>query len=215
MMKAVGKDSGRFIIASGKGVNKGRLAAGAPGVENYLDGPFSDRVQRQAHGDRPGGLIDKKQQINPELTVFAHPFDSGKYRGSATNALQPPKTFWDVINYYNPLTQNVPEIAPHEKGKFFRQKVTPIVKSVFGANQVGKRSDTAFHPSNNVVVMKPPVANTAIATEKMVNRMRPPSFESMGNLWNSANHSFIDGHPNTVAGQVGVGRWHTIKRSVV
>jgi len=217
MMKTVGKDGGRFIIASGKGVNPGRLAAGAPGVELYRGGVFSDRINNPAKGNRPGGLIDKQQQMDPRSTKFAHPFDNGDFRSTATNELQPAVTYWNVIRPFRTFGRRaqVPEISPHEHGKFFRSKIEPQVKTVFGAAKSGKQSDTAFHPNNNVVVRVPPVPKSAASGERKQRVQKLPSFESTGNLWNNANHSFIEGHPNPVTGQMGVGRWQTVKRSVV
>jgi len=215
MMVAVGKESGRFIIGSGKGVNKGRIAGGADDISMYRGSVFAKRAySNPAQGNRPGGLIDKRQQVDPESTLYGHPFDGSNYRGSATNKLQEPVTYWNVIHPFNPLG-HVPEIPPNQHGNFFHNKVEPEVKTVFGANKTGKRSDTAFHPDSKVLVYQRPSARSSKSTEKVINKARTPSFETIGNMWNNSNHSFVAGHPNTVTGQIGTGRWSTVKRSVV
>jgi hypothetical protein len=165
------------------------------------------------HGNTPGGLVDKKQQVNPYGTTFGHPFDGGDYQSTATGKLVPPQTGHDVIRRFNPLKQNVPEISPHEKPSFFTRKFTPVVKTQFGANASGKKADTAFHPQRKFQV-QPTRASSATPTEK-VGKGSIPSFRSSSNLWGSQNHSFSVGAVNPISGNLGQGRWSTIKRSVV
>jgi hypothetical protein len=98
-----------------------------------------------------------------------------------------------VSYQFNPLTQNVPEVGPHERGKFFTTKTaTPIVKTQFGANKTGVKSDTAFHPVKKPVVRQPGL-RSAQPTEKVISKalVKIPSFSSPS------------------------GRWQTVKRSVV
>lgn len=214
-MIAVGKKSGRFIIGSGRGVNPGRIAGGAPGIANYSGSDvFGTSVYSSLAGHAPGGLIDKKQQADPSSTVFAHPFDNGKYRSTSTLPKQHPLTAWNVTTVLNPIRQQVPEIMPHERGSFFRRKLTPAVKTQFGGNKTGLKSDTAFHPQR-IRFMPPPAVRSSYDTAKIQNRVKPPSFDTTGNLWGSGNHSYIEGHINPVDGRLGVGRWATRKRSVV
>jgi hypothetical protein len=165
------------------------------------------------HGNTPGGLVDKKQQANPYGTTFGHPFDGGDYQSTATGNLVPARTGHNVTEQYDPLKQNVPEISPHERGTFFIRKVTPLVKTQFGASRSGRKSDTAFHPQQKVVVA-PAKARSATPTEK-VSKAKIPSFNSTSNLWGSQNHSFSKGAINPISGHPGTGRWSTIKRSVV
>jgi hypothetical protein len=212
-MKTVGKFLGRFIIASGQGINPGRLAAGAPGVKTYKkDTLISSVYGNPSHGNRPGGLIDKIQQQDPMLTTFGHPFDGGDYKSTATLPLVEPATNWSGRRF-NPW-RAVPEIAPYEKTQFLNPKVTAVVKTQFGANKSGKKSDTPFHPQAEIRLPRS-ATMSAHATEKIVNKTKIPSFETTGNLWGSANHSFIAGKQNSLDGSFGVGRWQTVKRSVV
>lgn len=214
-MIKTGKTSGRFLIGSGKGVNPGRLAAGAPGVDDYKGHVFGLRsvFSNPLHGNRPGGLIDKQQQIDPASTTFGHPFDGGGYRSISTLPMDKARTGANVTQLFNPL-KRVPEIAPHERGTFFRKKVVPIVKTQFGAAKSGLQSDTAFHPQVKRVEARQDV-KSSYSSEKIQRTDRPPSFETRGNLWASGNHSFIAGKPNTITGDVGKGRWNTTKRSVI
>jgi hypothetical protein len=166
-----------------------------------------------AHGNIPGGLVDKKQQANPYTTTFGHPFDGGGYRSTAAQKPLPPRTGHNVIEQFNPLKQNVPEISPHEKPSFFTRKVTPIIKTQFGANASGMKSDTAFHPQPKNVV-KRTFAVSSPPTEK-IPKSETPSFNSSSNLWGSQNHSFSTGAVNAISGTPGKGRWSITKRSVV
>lgn len=199
MMKAVG--SRNHDRLSSKGVNVGKSVFPKNTYPVFV------------HGNTPGGLIDKKQQADPHSTTFGHPFDGGDYQSTATGKIDPPRTGHNVSQQYNPLTQNVPEIAPHERGTFFKRKVTPLVKTQFGASKAGRKSDTAFHPQAKVTV-EPAKARSATPTEK-VSKGKIPSFNSSSNLWYSQNHSFSKGIANPISGHVGQGRWSTIKRSVV
>lgn len=165
------------------------------------------------HGNTPGGLIDKKQQANPHATTFGHPFDGGDYQSTATGKIDPPRTGHSVTEQYNPLKQNVPEISPHEKPSFFTRKVTPLVKTQFGANASGRKSDTAFHPQKKVHI-SPVRARSAVPTEK-VEKSKVPSFHSSSNLWSTQNHSFSKGAVNPLSGRAGMGRWATVKKGVV
>lgn len=217
MMIAVGKKEGRFIIGSGKGFNPGSLAGGAPGA--VAKGETKGRVfgNRSVFSNfrfavKPGGLIDKRQQADPASTVFAHPFDNGGYRSIATI---PPRVATTTNNGQQFKTLGgVPEIMPHERGRFFMAKPVPVVKTQFGAAKSGAKSDTAFHPQLRRVVPPTAVKSSYDAT-KLVAKVKPPSFESNGNLWGHANNSYIAGQPNSLDGRVGQGRWSTVKRSVV
>ena len=214
MIVNAGKNVGRFLPASGVGVNKGRIAGGAEFIRK-LGSVFSHRqYPSPAHGNRPGGLIDKRQQVDPSSTIYGHPFDGSDYRPTATSELVPPITGFEVTMLLNPLTHQVPEIMPNQRGRFWREKLKPSVKTIGGTNKSGKESDTPFHPKNKVVVPNS-MMRTATEMAKFQNKHRLPSFSSNGNLWNQANHSFIAGRVNTITGDVGAGRWHTVKRSVV
>jgi hypothetical protein len=168
------------------------------------------------HASTPGGLIDKKQQIDPMSTTFGHPFDGGNYQTTATQQKDPPRTSFDTINALNPL-KTVPEIQPHERGSFFKKRTSvPVVKTQFGANKSGAKSDTSFHKTKKVFIQPPPI-RTARATEKVINKAGPriPSFASTANLWGKENSSFTKGAVNPISNTVGSGRWQTVKRSAV
>lgn len=204
------------MIATGER-KQGRLAGGAVKKDTYQGSVFGKRAvyPTAVHGNTPGGLIDKKQQIDPASTTFGHPFDGGGYRSTATQKKVPPKTTFNNVHAFDPIKQNVPEIMPHERGAFFlRGKEIPIVKTQGGANQTGKKSDTSFHPESKKFE-KQAAPNSAPDTTKVQNKDKIPSFVSTGNMWGSGNHSYIKGRPNTISGAVGTGRWNTIKRSVL
>lgn len=200
------------------GVRKeGRLAGGAvtpntyPGSGVFGDGQVSR--SRPASGTSTRGLVDKQQQVNPASTIFSHPNDTA--RNTATLKKVPPKTGFNVIHQLNPLKQNVPQISPNTRGTFFVQnKIVPIVKMQFGTNQSGKQSSTAFHPQTKLAGPQPKVVS-GVATEKVTNQDKLKSFHSTGNIWSSANHSFIAGKPNTLSGSIGVGRWNITKVGAV
>jgi hypothetical protein len=196
---------------------QGRLAGGAPTQHTYRGNVFGRTAYPSpVHGNTPGGLIDKRQQVDPASTTFGHPFDGGNYRSTASYKHIAARTGFNVIVQVNPLTHSVPEIGLHEHGAFFDRKLgTPIVKTQFGANHSGAQSDTSFHaqvkPTEPATLPKSALEGAKV----MRTPSAPKSFHSTGNLWSSGNHSFIQGRPNTVNGQIGTGRWNTMKRSAV
>lgn len=205
------------MIATGTR-KQGRLAGGAVTPSTYApkgSGVFGSHravYSTAPAGPRPGGLIDKRQQIDPASTTFGHPFDGGGYRSTATLKKVEPKIFSpSSATGLNPLTQHVPEIGPHERGTFFlRGKQQPIVRTVGGARMSGLKSNTPFHPQGKTYAPQPK-PTSAPDTAKIINKSRTPSFQSHGNLWGSGNHSFIKGRVNTISGTVGTGRWNTVK----
>lgn len=200
------------------GIRKeGRLAGGAVTPHTYRGSVFGGEKLapiKLPTGASSVGLIDKQQQKDPASTIYQHPFGDS-HRKVATQKKLPPRTGFNVTTQLNPLTQNVPHVGLNTRGTFFvRNKVTPVVKMQFGANQSGRKPNTAFHPRATVAGPQP-VVKSAPATEKVINRTKIPSFVSTGNMWGQSNHSFISGKPNTLSGAIGKGRWQTTKGGVV
>lgn len=195
--------SKRVLPASGTATaNGGRLAGGAPGIENpafFSVFPNNTIPSAGRASYRPSGLIDKRQQQDPASTSgFGHPFDgSSGYRSISTQQQLPPLQVW---NGFVTRTEVAPEIQPHERGTFFQPKATPVVKTQGGAANTGAKSDTSFHPQKKVVVPRAEARST-VPTEKISRRATPPSFATVNTLRfdpNNSNH--------------GTGRWSVVKR---
>jgi len=220
MMHAVGT-TGKEIIASGKGVNPGRLAGGARGIAAYNAKIFEGRgvfgmrsVYSNPVGAKHPGLIDKLQQRDPASTTFRHPFDGANYRSTATGIKTTPVATYNNTQLIPTLRSLFPEIQPHERGTFFRKKVPVVVKTQFGANKTGVKPDTAFHTVKKLAFSHP-AAHSTLDSTKLVNRTKPASFMSTGNMWQNPNASFISGKSNPLDMRKGVGRWALVKKSVV
>lgn len=194
--------SNRALPASGRSMaNPGRIAGGAPGVTNpALVSVYPQTNTPAVAGSRPGGLIDKKQQADPSITQYAHPFDGGNsgYKSISTQQRLPAFSMWNGFVY---RTDAQPELQPHEHGTFFQKKIIPAVKTVGGTRQTGPKSDTAFHPKKQQVKARPSVKGT-IPTEKISRSVRPPSFVTSNTLRFDPNNS-----------RSGEGRWSTVKQS--
>lgn len=196
-----GRTTHGAMIASGKAIhNGGRIAGGAPAIVNpTIASVFAPTVYRALIGARPGGLIDKRQQQNPESTTFGHPFPGTGYYSISSQQILPGLGSW---NGFVTPHKNMPLIMPHERGKFFRKKVIPAVKTVFGANQSGVKADTAFK-RRPLIMQGHPKVQTARPTELVSREKRPPSFLSFNRLVADPNNS-----------QYGdLGRWGMLKRS--
>jgi hypothetical protein len=190
----------------------GRLAGGAPEPHTYKGSVFGSRsaILNPVHGNRPGGLIDKRQQVDPSSTTFGHPFDGGGYRSTSTQHKLEPKTGFNLIHQVNPLKQNVPEVQPNARGNFFSKRgPRPIIRTVGGATSGKNFSSSAVKLSTQITI------KSTQSTEKIINKEKTPSFESNANLWGKDNHSFLKNVRNPISGTVGVGRWQTEKRSAV
>lgn len=203
--KRPGRQGNGGIIASGTPIHHGgRIAGGAPDIANpALVGTFAPIVYRSpaGAGASPGGLVDKAQQANPRSTNYVHPFSGGKYFSINSQQLLPGLGHWNgFITPYH----DVPSNQPHERGTFFQNKITPTVKTQFGARMSGPRPDTAFHRNPKVHIARGQV-RTAIATEHISRELRPPSFESFNHLTGDpTNFNSLYGHG---------GRWGNLKRS--
>lgn len=190
--------SNRPLPASGRSIaNPGRIAGGAPGIDTRSGSVFPRSVfHTLLHGNRPGGLIDKKQQVNPESTQFGHPFDADGYISVSSQEIIEPIGNW---NGFAMQTSEIPELQPHEHGTFFQTKVKPIVKTIGGAAGTQK-SDTTFHPKPKIKLPRPTVVSS-IPTEKISRRVKPPSFVTANTLRMDPNNSHH-----------GIGRWSQVKR---
>jgi hypothetical protein len=107
-------------------------------------------------------------------------------------------------------SHNIPDIGPHERGKFFNDKVIPQTKTQFGASN-DKASNTAFHPKKQPILPRPPLSSSA----RIARKDFLPSFESNNNLWSDQNNSFLSNRANVSGAGLGSGRWAITKRSVV
>ena len=195
-----GRQANGGLIASGTPIaHGGRIAGGAPEIANPRFGSvFAPVVYRSVAGPKPGGLIDRRQQIDPRQTTYAHPFAGGGYHSIASQMLLPAMTRW---NGFTTLPASSPSVQPHERGTFFQEKLTPKVKMQFGTNQTGVRPDTAFKRQPRVMVRRAQV-RSAPATEHISREVRPPSFQSFNHLVYDPNNSLYGGH----------GRWGLLKR---
>lgn len=191
----------------------GRLATGAYRARSPIGGhPFpaspvtDDTLQVQ------GGLVMPSDRT---ATVYKNP--NSNFKDTATHqnttavmqvAANPTHLTETLVNDGD--QHSVPEIMPHERGKFFPNKVTPVNKTQFGAD--GKKdANTAFHPKKtDVVERSQPVSAMAIAENEFL-----PSFPSNNNLWVDPNNSFLRNRANPLGNGSGSGRWETTKRSVV
>lgn len=189
------------LIASGVPVRHGgRIAGGAPGITNpKTHQTHAPRVYLNPLGFTPGGLIDKKQQIDPSKTVFSHPFSGGTYLSISSQQILPPIGNW---NGFNVRMEATPELQPHEKGTFFQKKITPPVKMQFGTNQTGRPPDTAFQRQPKLVLPRPNLRSMT-PTEKLTNTQ---------NLFSFVSYNHLRADPlNSTYGDYG--RWGKIKRS--
>jgi len=193
--------SSKTLPASGKSVaNPGRIAAGAPGIAQCASVfPANTISVPSVSSNRPGGLIDKKQQANPQSTAGqGHPFDGTS--GYMSVSTQPQTPALDNWNGEVLPTDQTPEIAPYEHGTFFQKKVTPVIKTVGGTNQSGVKSDTSFHPRKKMLQARP-ATPSSVPTEIRSRAVHPPSF---------ATHNILRYDPNNSSSS---GRWATVKRS--
>jgi len=215
---ATGKTSGRMIIGSGKGVNRGTIAGGQT-VEppNPKSDVFGRRVMTQVTDPiLRGGLIDKKQQENPASTaIYDHPFDGAGYRGVSTQPLKKPTTTVNNLPVANPL-KTVDKTPTTARGTFFGRRVNlPIIKTQFGAAKSGPPANTAFHPVPQDKIA-PTIGPPQIEIAKLQRTQKPPSFATTGNHWLDPHNSFIKGTVTAANPHIpGKGRWNTVKRSVV
>jgi hypothetical protein len=203
--KALGRQTNGAMIASGTAIsNPGRIAGGAPGVANpQFHSVFAPIVYRNPLGATPGGLIDRRQQIDPASTQFAHPFSGGRYRSTASHILLPRLTNWNGFVVHDAET---PLLQPHERGTFFRRGHTPAIKMQFGANQSGTPADTAFHRQPQIKLPHP-VVKSVTPTEKLSPVYKPPSFLSFNRLVSNATNT------SAASSQYGAGgRWAQLKR---
>jgi hypothetical protein len=105
--------------------------------------------------------------------------------------------------------QNAPVIQPHERNSLPTRKVFGIHRTASGASRL-LPSDTPFHPIAVAQKAKPPIRQQTNVLN-VVRTSHPASFISRNNLWTDPNGSFMSGHTN-VNGEVGRGRWTTVKR---
>lgn len=218
-MVATTKKSGRFLPASGKGKNVGRIAGGqTSAVPPGGTGVFGRRPYANPLPPTVvvGGLIDKLQQKNPAATAgLPHPFDGPNYRPTATQPQLPATVATNNVPGQKVFSASVQKITPTDRGTFFTlQTNVPLIRTVGGANKSGPKSNTPFHP-NPPKRLAPQVGGAQVETTKVVNSTKPPSFSSYGNIWQDPNNSFIKGQPSAAGGGVGSGRWQTTKRSAV
>jgi hypothetical protein len=216
-MIATTKRTGNFMPGSGIGFNRGRLAGGRTtpvpfGKTDVFGKRVLVNVPVPAHR---GGLIDKLQQADPSATaVFSHPFDGSGYRGISTQPGIAPITTVNNLPVANPL-KTVNKVNLLARGTFFApHKPIPVVKTQFGANKSGLRSNTSFHPTP-LPRQAAAESGPAIDSAKTVNRNKPASFATTGNIWSDPHNSFVKGTNSiTNPNRLGQGRWNTIKRSV-
>jgi hypothetical protein len=104
-----------------------------------------------------------------------------------------------------------PSNAPYERATFFQPKIKAAVKTQFGANMSGKRSDTAFHRVPAPLFSRPQVRNSP-PTEKVQNKFKPASFLTFNRLMSNAVP--VPGSASSYGGGViNAGRWGQLKRS--
>jgi hypothetical protein len=103
-----------------------------------------------------------------------------------------------------------PVVQPHERHRLMHNKQTRTHKTAFGASHV-LPSDTAFKRIHPTEKPRPPIRAQQNVV-RVQQRTPVPSFSSRQNLWYDPNNSFQKGQVNSIAGGVGAGRWHTIKR---
>ena len=220
-MVAVGKKRGSMLIGSGKGINRGKIAGGQTTTPpNPNSDTFGRRVMQHVPiPNAPGGLVDKVQQANPSATAaYNHPFDGSAYRGVSTQPLKTPTTTINNMPVANPL-KTVNKTVTTDRGTFFGQSNSilypKLIKTQFGAAKTGPKSDTAFHP-NPPAKIQPTKGPPEVEIAKLQRTQKPPSFSTTGNHWSDPHNSFIKGSFTAGnPGVAGVGRWNTVKRSVV
>jgi hypothetical protein len=99
-------------------------------------------------------------------------------------------------------------VQPHERNFLTTRKILGNFRTVSGASRI-MPADTAF---KRVPPLTRPVHKAPI--QQNVLRIPPktrPSFVSRNHLWTDPNQSFLQGKTN-INGEVGAGRWQTIKR---
>lgn len=180
----------------------GRLATGAYSSESPIKGEvFKGNVRTQT-SDLPvvGGLAMPNDR---RLTVYASPMI--KHFDTATLPVRPAIVTYYNVNNYTPAT--LPEIQPHTRTRLMHPgKMRPIVKDP----QIGKKSNTPFHPQAQPVARIP-----RFRTERETAQLSRVSFPSFNNLWNNPNNSFYHGEAQVGSGRIGRGRWNTTKESAV
>lgn len=178
----------------------GRLATGAFGTFPIDGDCFPTQSQPSLQPANVGGLVMPNDRT---LTIYGHPFSTQR-NVTRQRDLAAITSFENVV-LLSP--EHVPLIQPHERGRFFMSKPTPIDKTQFGATGE-KSSDTSFHPQKKVV--NPP---SQPRSAKAGERTAASSFPTNGNNWYDPNNSFVGGIV-TPAGH-GVGRWGITKKGVV
>lgn len=101
-------------------------------------------------------------------------------------------------------------VQPQTRNQLMHKKAIRTHHTVSGASRF-MPVDTAFrrtHPPEKPRPMNPPQLN-ALHIQRTT---KPPSFTSRQQLWYDPNNSFQKGIINPIAGGVGKGRWHVIKR---
>lgn len=160
-----------------------------------------------------GGLVMPPDRTS---TVYQHP--NARLRDTATqqNVTAQIQQAANSTTLVDTIPQNeneqhaVQEIGPHERGRFFPEKIVPVNKTQFGASG-DKQSNTAFHKRPQEIMPR----------SKPISAMRAgrhnffPSFPTNNNLWADANNSFLSNRANPLGNGYGAGRWAMTKRGVV
>lgn len=208
--KIPGREANGAIRASGKPIrNPGRIAGGAPDIPNeQFWSVHAPNAWRNPLGSTPGGIIDKKQQIDPEMTAaFAHPNSGGRFRSTSSQVLLHNSGRQMAIGIWNGFVVHqgdIPASQPHERPPFFRKTLTPPIKTQFGAHasNASPPPDTAFHRQPQAVLPRP-LVTSVVPTEKLVRGFPRASFQSFNRLVSDPNNSDYGFN----------GRWGQLKRS--
>src|SRR5215472_4099511 len=164
--------------------------------------------------------------IDSRLTLGAdsvHP-NAGFHRMALQNVVQPmtidgaSKLFQTpFINNKSPEFIQSTVLQPHSRNRLLNNKAIRAHHTASGASRF-MPVDTAFarvHPPQKPRPANPPQTNVLRTQFENDGLPRPghvSSFVSRQQLWYDPNNSFQKGIVNPIAGGVGKGRWHTVKR---
>jgi len=103
-----------------------------------------------------------------------------------------------------------PVIQPQTRNRLHFKKAIRTHHTTSGASRF-MPVDTAFRRDPPPQKPRPPI-NPQNYTLQIMRTDPIPSFTSSQNLWYDPNNSFQKGQVNSIAGGVGKGRWHVVKR---
>lgn len=186
-------------------VKTGRLAGGAYGNALPSGSPFPDKGMRPSRW----GYLDTYSTLPSSslATVYPkyEPFALENFHNTATNR-DLPALATSLGSTLFASFGSVPEIQPHERGKFFAKRPLPPVRRAGG---VDEKTQTPFHTDAKLQEVRKKVGLVAFRPRPAATSNEKRPFNS----WGSGTRLHYDANrTNRAPGTAGAGRWSTVKR---